>query len=230
MTVAEIIQFIRNIKKPTVSMIDDATLLTYINQVYPKIYKKVVDLDKNYFRGRRTSNFVAGQSQYSLVNPDTGTSTFGQWAIEKVWVKYDEDEEEYTSAQIISFDRLNKDISWYEKNANEYEPFAIIASRSIFIYPTPDDSVSSWLKFEWAKKPYPLSLTSDADDILLPSEYHDIIWRGVVPYVYHEREMIGEKNDAISEYERRLREMQEDLTNITTTLVYKPRQNLSYLE
>lgn len=230
MTVAQIIDFIRGLKKPTVSMIDDATLLLYINQVYPKIYKKVVDLDKNYFWGRWSANLVSGQSQYSLVQPDTGTSTFGQWSIEKVGVKYNEDDETFTTAQLVSFDRLDKDLSWYEVNASEYEPFAIVASKSMFIYPTPETSVSAWLKFEWAKKPYPLLLTSDSDDILLPEEYHDLIWWGVVPYLYHEREMIGEKNDAIQEYERRLREMQEDLTNITTTYLYKSRQDLSYLE
>ena len=72
MTAAEMISLLRRQTQTTSNMIDDDTLASYLDIVHKKIYKKIVNLDKNYFRQRRTSNLVADQTEYSLKLPSAG--------------------------------------------------------------------------------------------------------------------------------------------------------------
>ena len=83
-TVAQIIQLVRNRTKTTINMISDNDMLIYLNIYYKRLHAKIVNIDKNYFWQSWKSNLVQGQSEYTLLDSDTATNTFGQYKIETV--------------------------------------------------------------------------------------------------------------------------------------------------
>ena len=59
--------------------------------------------------------------------------------------------------------------------ANLATPSYTIRDKSIFIYPTPTEDITEWLKFEVESQPADLELTDVTDDIKIPSQYHYIL-------------------------------------------------------
>ena len=56
MTVAQIIDLLRRQTKVTIDMIPDADLLVYLNIVYKKLHRMIVDLDRDYFIAENTTD------------------------------------------------------------------------------------------------------------------------------------------------------------------------------
>jgi hypothetical protein len=44
-------------------------MVDFLNVAYKDFYKKIVNLDKNYFWDRWTTNVVADQYEYSILQP-----------------------------------------------------------------------------------------------------------------------------------------------------------------
>lgn len=101
---------------------------------------------------------------------------------------------------------------------------------SLYIYPYPTEAIVDWIKIYWVKSAPDLTLASTEDDILLEREYHRIFVFALLPYCWHARWMINEKNDAIAEYERRKALILSEITdrNMSPTLATLPNlRNLS---
>ena len=228
MDASQMITMLRDQTKTTVSMISDATLATYIDIIHKKVYKKIVNLDRNYFWNRRTSNLVANQEEYTLMLP--GGGSFGQWSIEKIGIKYNVTDEYYTDVTLRTRDELEYDASVYAENQPQSTPFAIISDKSVFIFPTPGDNIAWWLKLEWSRRPYTIDENSVETGFLCPVEYHYVLVLWAIYYVLWQRSLESEANNATNMFEKELNEMLFDISSRETTAIKGERQSLSYLE
>lgn len=246
MTVAEIIQLVRDQTKTTQTMIPDNRMVTYLNRVYKKFNKRIVDIDKDYFWTEWRTATVSWQNTYSLLDSNKKTKIFGQWSIEKVGIKYQSTDETRRNVDIKSFDNYPKlstseleklatsadyttnfwyPIDWPEVSI--FKPICFIAANTIQIYPAPQESIADWIILQWQKRPYDLDCFMWSDDILVPEEYHDILALWMNRYVYQERNLITEKNDAIQEYRTEETLSLRDLINRKTTPSYTTRKSLN---
>lgn len=74
MNASQIISFARKLcKGVSASQISDVEMETVLNKAYKDFYKKIVDLDKNYFWDRWTADVVDDQYEYSISQPSGST-------------------------------------------------------------------------------------------------------------------------------------------------------------
>ena len=224
MNVPKILSLVRRQTKTTTTMISDVDMVVYLNIVYKKLHRRIVDLDKDYFVREWQTNTTAWVANYSLLEPDSWTELFGQGKIEKINIKFDETDEFYRQVDIRSYDDFMEKgtISYFDNldrlktEQSQFTPFAIMKDRSFEIYPTPDVSVVNGLQLIGERKPFDLTPTSGEDKILIPSDYHDLIALGMQKYVYQERNLINEKNDSINEYNREVSHALSNLASVKT--------------
>lgn len=222
------ISLLRRQSWATVQMATDTVLAEYLDISHKKIYKKIANLDKNYFWQRRTSNIVANQDEYTLMLPSWGV--FWQWSIEKIWIKYKTTDTYYTNVILRTWDELEYDASVYAKEQPEESPFAIISDKSIFIFPTPKTNIAWGLKLEGSRKPYTIDATSPESAFLCPTEYHHVIVLWALPFAIRERSQEGETNNATNDYDKELKEMLYDISSRETSSIRGEQKDLSYLE
>ena len=79
------------------------------------------------------------------------------------------------------------------------------------MYPTPDQSVANWLKLEGIKEAYDLTIDMTQDDILIPYQYHKVLYLSLIPYVYEKRKKYEESFAAQNKYEKARDEMLDQL-------------------
>lgn len=211
-------------------MVSDATMYSYMNIAYKKLWAKIVDIDKNYWRGKWTTNVVNGQQRYTLQAVDNATPDFWQYKVERVSIKYDALDEYMTDIKQTDWD-IYTDWDYLSENQPAGDPMYVISWDSVYIYPTPDANVSNGLVLEWPKKPYDLSATTTlSSDILIPEEYHENIMIASKQYIYQKRNLVNEKNDAIAETNNITTQMLWELSTRSTKPKVFGEQDLSYLE
>ncbi len=221
--------------KLTTTMITTVEALRYLNFSYKKVYKSIVKLDKNYFWQRWTSNIVSWQDEYTLKVPvkeviSVSPAVFWQGSIEKIGIKYDDTEDNYTNVVLREWDEFQIDMSRYAENQPQSDPFAIISDKSIFIFPTPDANVAGGLKMEGSRRPYDMIEETLEAGILCPPEHHDVIVLWALPSTLRQRNLQNEKNDAIVDFNAAVDEMMYLLKGRDTTVVMGEVADLSYLE
>ena len=248
MSVAQLIALARKRWKVTTNMISDVDMLEYLNIRYTDIHAAIVNIDKNYFWDEWITNTVADQSEYTLLESDAATKTFWQYKIEKLGIKYRDNQDTYTNILLKDWDEYDIDSSYLEKYGvcnwwctwwcaycrltprwwcNAGSPIAMISDKSIFIYPAPKESVVWWLKIQASRDLYELDLTMTQDDILIVKGYSELLTIWMLIDIYRERNLLNEKNDAVAEYNTSMDRMLKDLAMRKTTFVTWNRPNLS---
>lgn len=144
--------------------------------LYSRIQKEV---DEGWFWNYATADLVSWQSEYTI---DT------LWSlkineIDGVSVKYSSTDQYYTKLKRKSYEALDYDMQAYEDYSGE--PFYFIKDRSIFIYPTPDNSVTGWLKIFSIQQPADVTTSSTEADIKIDPRFHQyIVWGMCADYWY----------------------------------------------
>ena len=229
MNAQSIVSYARAIaKKISSTQYNDTTMVRVLNKAYKDFYKKVVDLDKNYFWTRWTANSVNWVYEYALKKPSAWV--YGMFKPEKLRIKYTTTSD-YIDVEFKDWDTLEETPERYATNQSKDEPFAIITDTNfIHIFPTPDVDVAWGLLFEGAKKPYDLTISSTEDEIVIDSLYHDAIAYMMVAEIEKERWDINAKNDAINEADRELKSALKSMWVLTTKAIRAKTKDLSDLE
>jgi len=189
MTPSEIVQYARTLSKCRVDELPDSDLFSYLNIEYRRLWQDVAWIDKNYKLRVRNTNLVSWVSSYALLLPfQAPTQATGQIKIESVFVTYDLSQKYPYRAKLLDWDNLNRAPEWYADNQPKSEPFYIVTDNSIQIFPTPDNSIPNGLQMYSNQRPYDLDATMTEADILIEREYHDIMWKSIIPYVYEHRQ------------------------------------------
>lgn len=210
------------------SQIDNDYMLIVLNKAYKDLYKRVVNLDKNYFWDRWTTNIIEDQYEYSLLKPVAGT--YGIFKPEKLRIKYNSDDD-FIDVDFRDWDNMTETPEWYAVNQSTESPFAIITDNKYFhIFPTPTEAVTGWLIFEWAKQPYDLAIDSEETEILIDSLYNELLAYMMCPTIYKEQWLLDRKNDSLQEAELEIQKAFKSMWILTTKVIRWRRPDLEDLE
>lgn len=210
------------------SQISDTLMLDILNKAYKDFYKKVVNIDRNYFWDRWTTNIVANQYEYALTRP-SGT-TYGIFKPEKLRIKY-VSTDDYIDVEFKDWDTMTETPEYYAVNQSTKAPFAVITdNKYIHIFPTPTANVTAWLLIEWAKMPYDLTATSLETEILIDPIYHEVIAYMMRPSIYAEMSLFDKKNDSLQEAELEIQKALKSMWILTTKAIRCKRPDLYQFE
>lgn len=222
MNIAEIIANFRIDTSLSASQTSDNTILSWINRIYSDLINDIINkVNEDFFYNEWTSTLVNWQREYVMLEK---TSTI-PWMFKIKWISIKK-WEQYIKCKPEVFSNLNKDLSYYSLNQPENEPFYIISDNSVFIYPTPKETITNWIKFFWIASPINLTLSSLERDIKIPVEFHELINVGLLYHSYRNRTMINEKNDAKSEY---MQERQRMITNMSDRIISPLESEMPYI-
>lgn len=201
----------------------DTNILIWINRVYRDLINDITQkVNEDFFYQEWTTNLVNNQREYTL---QKRTSTI-DWLkkVKKVSLKVNN---EFINVRpnFLSTS-LEKDLWYYSINQNINDPFYIISDNSIFIYPTPKENITNWLKIYWICDPIDLTLTSTEENIKIPLEYQDLLVLWAVYHSYRSRQMINEKNEAKNEY---IFEKNKMLTNLSDRIITPLVSEMPYI-
>lgn len=228
MNSAKIISTARLLTNTSVWQISDAIMVDILNKAYKDFYKRIVNLDRNYFWDRWTANIVDNQYEYSLTRP-SGT-TYGIFKPERLRIKY-ASTDDFKEVEFKDWDNLTEAPEYYAINQSTDAPFAVITdNKYIHIFPTPTANVTWGLLIEGAKMPYDLTISSEETNILIDPIYHETIVALMKPWIYQEKSLVNEKNDSIQEAELEVKKAMSSMWILTTKVVRGKRPDLSDLE
>ena len=229
MNAQQIITFARTLSKwVTEAQIDNTEILVVLNKAYKDFYKKINNLDRNYFWDSWKADTVKDQYEYSILQPSW--TIYGMFKPEKIRIKYTSTSD-YVDITFKDWDSLENTPEFYAENQSTEDPFAIMTdNKYIHIFPTPTEAVTDWLIFEWAKKPYDLVIWSLEWEIIIDPLYHEVIAYLMCPTLEKKRWNIDGKNDAINEANIELSNALRSMWLLTTKAVRCQTKDLSWLE
>lgn len=208
--------------------VSNTIMVDLLDKSYKDFYKKIVNLDKNYFWDRRTAAIVDNQYEYEMMKPD-GTD-YGIFKPENVRIKYTSTSD-FVDVFLTDWDAMTQTPERYAVNQSKDEPFAVITdNKYLHIFPTPTENVTGGLILEWAKQPYKLTLSSIENEMLIDPLYHETIAYMMCPSIYKEMVLIDKKNDALQEAELEINKALKSMGILKTKVIRCKRPDLSSLE
>ena len=214
----------------TVWQVDNDQAVEMLNKVYKDLYQRIVSLDNNYFWDRRTSDLVEDQFEYSIAQPNAGTSTFWQYKPENIRVKYPS-QDKFRDVFLTDWDALDNTPERYAEHQSKDKPFAIITdTKYVHLFPTPTDDVVWGIIFEGAKKPYDLDMDSTETDILIEPLYHEVL-AYMMRYMFYEyKQLLNEAQLAEGKAEREILKALKAMWVLKNKPIRWRTKNLSHLE
>lgn len=203
---------------------DNTVWLEDLNEIYQDIITTITQkVNEDYFYDIFTADLVSWQNEYSLQSPTSITSWMNK--IKEVYIKYWTD---FKKARQIEESTMETTPEWYEVNQSPEYPLFRIADNSLFIYPKPKEI--GQLKVSITIIPVDLLLTDWEEKIKLQRQYHKVLVQGLLPYIYQQRWMINEKNDAIANYERQKEDLVRKMSDRDMSPLETSLPDLSYYE
>ena len=200
MDVSTIITLSRNQTWTTAWQIADADYLTYLNIIYKDIFSRLSVNSKKYTWQTYTTDVVAWQQEYIIPQP-SDTQTWLKLVLDCFYIH------EWKDKRIPIYDAsINID---YEINKNK-EPYGVIRDGSIFLYPTPTENITAWLRLEGKYIPLDLTLTNTSDEIKLAPEYHNILVKWLNSLVFGEKQLFDKQQLMEQEYNQAISRMQTE--------------------
>jgi len=144
------------------------------------IYQELVDLIVNvskwdYFWDSWIANTITGQSEYSADKLGISPNDLDIKKINKVFFKYDANDEYFTQVKYQNPWTLEKHPDYYKTNQPKNQPFFYVQDKSIFIYPAPDVDVANWLELYVIHKPAAITTATIEEDIELNTQFHYLL-------------------------------------------------------
>lgn len=149
---------------------------------------------------------MANQNEYVILETETSPN-YRINRVNKVSLKYGTGDSYFTPATRISPKDFVNDSDWYEVNQSQSTPVYYVADNSVFLFPTPDENVTSGLKLEVILQPVDLTISSTEDEVVIPPRFHKVIIQGMRQRIYAGRQLLNEENIAMATYDKMKREM-----------------------
>lgn len=185
--------------------------LRALNRVSDKINNEITKRAKSsYFWDFFRQDTVVWQSEYNF----EVWEVFWDWdeydvnikEISKVFIKYDDDQENYIPCRDSSSVELEYDREYYAANQPKSDPFFIIQDRSVFVYPAPDEIATLWIKMEAIYTPPKIAYDSPESYLPLQPDKHDIynLWMEWFIYKSQGKNKAAEAQEAKKEFDEEL--------------------------
>ena len=225
MDVQSIKQFALSSWYSTDMQISDSDFLIYLNIERNKLASTIKnDVKNDFFYEKFTTDIVANQNEYSFEK-----SLPSQEWIERILSVEIKQNDQWK--RLIYWDNTNYDIPLDKLQVYDYWMYDIKDS-SIFIYPTPTESVTDWLIAQVLTTLKDVTINSPEDDILWwHSELrwqHYILWIWVRKHVFQAKALYQEKDKAIEEYNYEIQKMVSSLRWRYASSLTLERNDLSY--
>lgn len=218
-----------------------------IKKVYSEMINRVVtDVNENYlYQIWKRDAQTPPNGEYAYPEEDTSGAVYvpGMKKLKTIWVRHKNGEDsagdpvytEYRECQEIDIDTIGAGpervrrwrVDWekYLEDLPAYSPIYYVADRSIFIAPqfttdTLGQPGNLQLKLEGIETVAELDDTVQEADIRIEKEYHWIMAIGLEGEIKRTRLKLGEKNDALNEYNYHLDEMVRYMSNRTIAPVF----------
>lgn len=217
MLVTDLYDISRSQTNTTSAQFSDTNLLKYANLVYHDLENAIVNkLDEDFFYNEYTTDLVDWQSTYS----EEVASATNKWfkKILRVEIKRDDDDDYRDLLNKNSVKNLWDSQDFISEEYNKLDWFWDYKFWKLFIYPEPDDDVTDWLKLYVIEALKDLNNTNTAETYIFPwhselRQYHYLISIWIKQYIYKERQLFNESNQAEAEFIRKKQEMLSNLTN-----------------
>lgn len=162
-----------------------------VNEVWERFFWDIWETD-----------LVAGQNEYEFeklwIEPDALDIKKIDW----LYVRYDSNDTYMKKLKYRDESSLNKDKQWYKDNTSIQDAFFYIADNSYFIYPSPTNTITDWIKLEVIHAPVDLTVDSLESDIELEKQFHYIISLGLEIDIYKSQWKLNEANLAEQKYDK----------------------------
>ena len=185
-------------------------MLKYLNIAYHDVENTIVsEVDEKYFYDIWTTDIVTWQNEY-IYEESSSTQLWFKKMI-SVSVKYDATDDNYTKVQPFSTELSTFSRDRLADFTNTSEPYYEVNDSSLWIYPSPKNDVTDWLKVSTITNMIDL-VVWEWEETIFPDhtelrQRHYVISMWIVPWILGKRWQIWEKNNAISEYEKWKRDM-----------------------
>lgn len=191
MTVDNIITLARDLSSTSSSNVSDAKALIYANIVYHDLENAIVDsVDEDFFWDTFTADTVADQQEYTLPTWDATTEWLKK--LLRVEVKYSSTDTYRELYNIWTLGGHQRTDDFLKANRPHNDWRFEYRENSIFLYPTPDNSVTWWLVVYGIVDLIDL-VTWGNEASIFPShselrQYHNLIALGMVQYLTMHRD------------------------------------------
>jgi len=214
MNTAQIIAKARRQAHTNATSYTDADAIIDLNDVYQDIIWDIVTyIDEDYFWDKSTVTPPIWQSEYPILEIWVWANAKKILQVNKVFIKYSATDAYYTKVTRVNPTQLTKDTQYYADNQNPANPFYYIEDDSLFIFPTPTQTVTNWLEIFVITEPPALDINSLEADIILPKRFHDLIAIWLKQYIFGQFKQLNEKNDAYNEYISKKKLMLKQMRN-----------------
>lgn len=145
MNIADLLTFTRDQWWATTAQVTDTELLRYLNIAYHDLEWWIrAEVDAEFRWDIFTTNLVLGQNEYTL---QTASATSqGITGIKRVEVLRDSDNTYYSTLKRWTLDDQTYATGQIEDIIPTDEGFFDVKDWSLFLFPTPENSVTNWLK------------------------------------------------------------------------------------
>lgn len=228
MDVQSLIDRRRRLTYTTSTQYTNTQALEDLNEVYKDLITTITnEINEDYFYENYTADTVVGQNEYSFVLP-TSTVTWMD-KLKELYIKYSSTGD-YKKCSYVWESTMEKPFDFYKTNQSAENPIFYIADKSLFIFPTPTEAVTNWLKISVTTMPIDLLITDTEDKIKIERQYHNTLWLWLDQYIYIQKWMIQESNNAAILYNNSKAELirkmgERDLSPLETHI-----PDLSYYE
>ena len=216
MTVAEIYALARTLTGTDSTGLPDATAQSLVRIVYRDLVNSIkTQLNEDFFYDEWTTGTVAAQREY--VMPARTSSVAGCNKVLGVSILPSSTATGYVKCREMSIGALPDDLSSYSTEQPDTDPFYVISDNSIFLYPTPAESVTGGLKIYGVADPIDISTGGAESTVKIPLEHHEAIAHGLAYWHFTTQQRTERALEAKQRYDEAKRYMISSLTDRTTT-------------
>lgn len=193
----------------------DATMQVFLRRTYRDLVNAIkTQVNEDFFYDEWTTDTVANQREYVL--PARTSLVAGCNKVLGISMLPTTTDTTYVKCREMSIGALPDDLSSYSTEQSASEPFYVISDNSIFLYPTPSESVTGGLKIYGIADPIDISTGGAESTVKIPLEHHDAIVDGIA-YQIKKAERSQDTAQFQQDYEISKRRMVTDLSDRTTT-------------
>lgn len=194
----------------TKSQVTEQDFLRYINIVKDDFFSHLItSVKQDYNWDIFTGDTVWWQTEYTF--PQLAVSSDGMLKLRELYISYDDKVysnwmKQYTKAEEISLDMLEKDWNYYQSEQSVDKPIYFIADNSVFIAPTPKESKTDALQLKWIKRIRDYTISTTEAETKIPPTHHQTLVQGVLPFIFKRQ---AKRQEAMTEEWEYIRKRQE---------------------
>jgi hypothetical protein len=171
---------------------------------------------------------VSGKREYKLPKrgdlDSTGAAMDGLIHVKGVSIKFKSTDTEYTKLDPSSLENKEEDLLSYAKTVN---PFYTFSDNSVFLYPSPTESITGGIIIYGIFYPKKVALV---DEDILPDQHQKAILLGMAERYFSKEKLFDQANLAGTKFKEELARVASSISGRIQSPIARTIPNISYLE